>query len=213
MQMASLAPLGVPPPASVDRRASSAPTPKATVVRASSATKDDGAQSDPAGARSALGHTKQRDLEQRKKEVSPADPTEPCPRTAQRTDNGSSMEGAQVNTGCGRPSSGEKSIPEKIDDPDRDVEHGEGDEQLDAQEELLAPGAVLVAFPNPSAITREPLVSMVNSEGYSIVSKSELTAHFLPPGWVGTVIVKPGESDEAVRLSPAFDPDGGDYLW
>jgi hypothetical protein len=41
---------------------------------------------------------------------------------------------------------------------------------------------VVIAFPNSLAITKEALVSVVNMDGYCIVSKTELLNHFLPEG-------------------------------
>jgi hypothetical protein len=49
---------------------------------------------------------------------------------------------------------------------------------------------VVIAFPNSLAITRQPLVSVVNTDGYCIVSKTELLNHFLPEGLTGTVVLQ-----------------------
>jgi hypothetical protein len=73
---------------------------------------------------------------------------------------------------------------------------------------------VVIAFPNSLAITRQPLVSVVNTDGYCIVSKSELLNHFLPEGWAGTVVLQSERSEgDYVRMSPGLDIDGTDYLW
>ncbi|GAQ93037.1 hypothetical protein KFL_012650010 [Klebsormidium nitens] len=89
----------------------------------------------------------------------------------------------------------------------------EGEKSALPDEEMVdAPDAVVVAFPNVASKTQQPLVSAVNAEGYSIISKGELVMHFLPEGWVGTVVLKPTSTDEPVRLSPSMDLDG-EYTW
>jgi hypothetical protein len=73
---------------------------------------------------------------------------------------------------------------------------------------------VVIAFSNSLAITTEALVSVVNTDGYCIVSKTELLNHFLPEGWTGTVVLQLERSDGSyVRMSPGLDTDGTNYLW
>jgi hypothetical protein len=72
---------------------------------------------------------------------------------------------------------------------------------------------VVIAFPNSLAITRQPLVSVVNTDGYCIVSKTELLNHFLPEGWTGTVVLQLERSEGGyMRMSPGLDIDGTDYF-
>ncbi|GAQ89694.1 hypothetical protein KFL_005520010, partial [Klebsormidium nitens] len=212
--MASLAPLGVRPPASRNRSANSAPVATvAAVVGASRVTKDHGAHSAPTGAVGTLGDAKQKDVKGVETEVPPADPKEPAPGTGNGAEGGTTSNvAAKGNTGDGVSMRGDNSGREDKEKGEKEVEQGVT-EELGAPDEVLVPNAVLVAFPDAAAITKEPLISLVNSEGYSIVSKAELTTHFLPKGWVGTLILKPGASDDPVRLSPSFDPDGGEYVW
>lgn len=217
--MATLAPVGFRPPSCTSRRATSAPVAVSADVRATRSPKDRGALSAPLAAKSALDGTRQQGNEKgSRKEDDPA-------ANVKGQSSGTGQEGdSRISKGDPRrPERDEISGPGQKDSADQEGEQDEGGEdannvvvqdEVDEQpEELLAPNAVTIAFPDPAAITREPLVSMVNSEGYSIVSKGELTTHFLPKGWLGTVILKPGESGDPVRLSPSLDPETGEYVW
>jgi hypothetical protein len=146
------------------------------------------------------------------KEVPPADPKE-TGQVSGNPSNGWSFRGGEgPNEGGRRATAGDSG---QGGGPSREGSDGDayGDGGDPEAEFAIAPDAVVIAFSSRAAITKEPLVSVVNSEGYSIVSKSELIGHFLPACWTGTVILKPGESGEPVRLLPTLDPDGGDFVW
>jgi hypothetical protein len=94
------------------------------------------------------------------------------------------------------------------------------DEQPDEQTEIaeaevgMRDEVVVIGFPDKLAITREPLVSVVNPDGFSMVSKKELEMHFLPQGWKGTIVLQLERSvGDYVRMSPGWDAEGTDYLW
>jgi hypothetical protein len=90
---------------------------------------------------------------------------------------------------------------------------GTATEGVETEGEMREP-VVVIAFPNSLAITRQPLVSVVNTDGYCIVSKTELLNHFLPEGWTGTVVLQLERSEGGyMRMSPGLDIDGTDYLW
>src|SRR3569833_4722944 len=164
--MASLAPLGVRPPASMSRPATSAPVGLAAVVRASSATNDHRARSAPTGVMGSLGYIKQKVVDGGEKEVPPADPKEPAPGTGNGGEGGTTSIGAaKDNTGDGGLERGDRSVKEDKEKGEKEVELEVG-EELGAPVEVHGPNAVMVAFPDPAAINKEPLISMVNSEGY-----------------------------------------------
>lgn len=113
-------------------------------------------------------------------------------------------------------------VPHKQADEQRDEQPNEQpDEQpegvetegVETEGEMRDP-LVVIGFPNKLAITREPLVSVVNPDGFSMVSKTELAKHFLPEGWTGTIVLKLERSvGDYIRMSPGLDPEATDLLW
>lgn len=102
-----------------------------------------------------------------------------------------------------------------------EVPPGQTDEQpqgVEAEGEMtegqMRDPVVVITFPNMLAITRQPLVSVVNPDGFSMVSKTELATHFLPEEWTGTIVLQLERGDgEMLRMSPGWDADGTDLLW
>ena len=73
---------------------------------------------------------------------------------------------------------------------------------------------VVITFPDRLAITSRPLVSVVNPDGFSMVSKTELATHFLPEEWTGTIVLQLERGDgQKLRMSPGWDAEGADLLW
>lgn len=230
--MASLAAFGFRPPSCQNgsKRSTSAPMGRATIVRASSVTNNTGTCSAPQATTctgvEADGKRERMTLNRKAGVSATGETQEKGPGYEKCTDGGSAGgqgggDGHMGKEGEGGPEdrTQREVVKEDVNENSEQEDASDGDGRKedsnlgDGQEETLLPDVVVVAFPSISAITKEPLISVVNSEGYSIVSKGELTGHFLPKGWMGTVILKPGGADETVRLSPSLDPDGGDYVW